>query len=100
MSLLASIFLGWPAIVVTLILTAVGLWKRNYKILVVAAFLALPFSWFLSGFPRIQSPVFLLPVLVFSSAYAQYKDHEMIAWLLAVPFFLSILLLFYIISAG
>ena len=100
MDFLISIFLGWPAILATVALTAIGLWKRNYKLLVAAAFLALPFSWFLSGFPIIQSPIFLLPVLVFASAFAMYKDHEMIAWLLAVPYFLSILLLYYVISAG
>ena len=99
MEFVVSLFLGWPAIIVTVVLTAIGLFKRNYRILVIAALLALPFSWFLSGFPVIRSPVFLLPVLVFASAFAMYRDHEMIAWLLAVPYFLTILLLFYVVLA-
>jgi len=93
-------FAGWPAIFATMILTAIGLLRNNYRFLVAASILAVPFSWFLSGFPVIQSPAFLLPLFVFSSAFAMYRKHEMIAWLLAVPFFLGILLLFYVLLAG
>src|SRR5918996_1406796 len=91
---------GWPAIVVTVILAIIGLLRNNYRFLVWAAILAFPFSWYLSGFPLIQSPAFLLPVLLFSSAYLMYRSREMLAWLVAIPFFLAILLLFYVISAG
>jgi hypothetical protein len=94
-----SIFLGWPAIIASVGLVIAGLWRRNYKFLVIAAIMAVPFSWYLSGFPIVKSPIFLLPVLVLSSAYAQYTEHEMIAWLLAVPYFLAILLLFFMVSA-
>ena len=99
MGFLASIFLGWPAILASVGLTIAGLWIRKYQLIVIASILAVPFSWFLSGFPIVKSPIFLLPVLVLSSAYAQYKEHEMIAWLLAVPYLLAILLLYYMISA-
>jgi len=93
-------FVGWPGIFATLILTTIGLIKRNYRLLVAASILAVPFSWFLSGFPIIRSPAFLLPLFIFSSGFAMYRKHEMIAWILAVPFFLGILLLFYVILAG
>ena len=97
-SFLAQLLFGWPAILVTVILAVIGLLRNNYRYLVAAAILAFPFSWFLSGFPAIQSPVFLLPLFIFGSAYLMYRGREMLAWIVAVPFFLAILLLFYLIS--
>ncbi len=98
-SVLAQLLFGWPAILVTVILAIIGLIRNNYRFLVAAAILAFPFSWFLSGFPSVRSPVFLLPLFLFGSGYAMYRGREMFAWILAVPFFLAVLLLFYLISA-
>jgi len=91
---------GWPAIVVTIILAIIGLLRRDYRFLVAAAILAFPFSWYLSGFPFIRSPAFLLPVLLFSSGFAMNREREMIAWILAVPYFMSIILLLFAVLAG
>jgi len=90
---------GWPAIVATIILAIIGLLRSNYKFLVAAAVLAVPFSWFLSGFPYVRSPAFLLPVLLLGSAYFMYRDIPMVSWLLAVPYFLSIWLLLNAVAA-
>jgi len=97
---LIVLFFGWPAILATMILAAIGLWKRNYHLIITASILAFPFSWFISGFPIIRSPAFLLPVILLASAFAMYRKHEMLAWIIAVPFFLAVMLLFYVISAG
>jgi hypothetical protein len=96
---LLIILVGWPAIAVTVILASIGLLRNNYRFLVAAAILALPFSWYLSGFPLVRSPVFLLPLFLLGSAYANYRDREMLAWILAIPFFLAILLLLFAIMA-
>jgi hypothetical protein len=96
---LLILLVGWPAIIVTVILAGIGLIRNNYGFLVAGAILALPFSWYLSGFPIIRSPVFLLPLLLLGSAYAKYRDREMLAWILAIPFFLAIVLLFFAIIA-
>jgi hypothetical protein len=98
-NILAQLLFGWPAILVTLILAGFGLFRNNYRYLVWAAILAFPYSWYLSGFPIVRSPVFLLPLFLFGSGYAMYSGREMFAWILAVPFFLAILLLFYVILA-
>jgi hypothetical protein len=90
---LVAVTFGWPAIILTIILAIIGLVRRDYRFLVAAAILAVPFSWFLSGFPIIRSPVFVLPVLLFGSAYFMNRGNEMLAWIVAVPFFLSIWLL-------
>lgn len=97
---LLSLLAGWPAIIVTVILAIYGLVKNNYRYLVGAAIVAVPFSWFLSGFPVVRSPIFLTPVLIFGSAWAMRYGREMVAWLLAIPFFLVIILLLFAIASG
>jgi len=94
------ILVGWPAIVTTVILAVIGLAKSDYRFLVGAAILAFPFSWYLSGFPLIRSFTFLLPLLPFGAGYALRRDHEMTAWILAIIYFLSILLLLFAVVAG
>jgi hypothetical protein len=96
---LLIILVGWPAITVTLILAVIGLLRNNYLFLLGAAILAFPFSWYLSGFPSVSSPAFLLPLLLFGSSYLMFRGREMLAWLIAIPYFLVILLLFYVVVA-
>jgi hypothetical protein len=99
LNFLLFLLVGWPAILITVVLAAIGLWKRNYRLIFGAAALAFPFSWFLSGFPAVQSPAFLLPLLLLASSYLMFRNREMLAWLFAIPFFLAILLLYYVVSA-
>lgn len=96
-NIIISLFIGWPGILTTVVLALLGLFRADYRYLIAAAILAFPYSWFLSGFPIIRSPAFLLPLFIFGSAFAVYRDHEMIAWLIAIPFFLAILFLYYTI---
>ena len=100
LNFLLILLVGWPAIIVTVILAILGLVKRDYRFLVGAAILAFPFSWYLSGFPLIRSFIFLLPLLPFGSAFSLRRDHEMVAWILAIIYFLSILLLLFAVIAG
>ena len=97
---LLSLLAGWPAIIVTVILAIYGLLRSNYQFLLAAAILAVPFSWYLSGFPVVRSPIFLAPVLVFGAAWAMRYGREMLAWILAIPFFLVIILLLFALAAG
>jgi hypothetical protein len=97
---LLSLLAGWPAIVVTAILAIYGLVRNNYRFLLGAAILAVPFSWYLSGFPVVRSPIFLLPVLIFGAAWAMRYGREMLAWMLAIPFFLVVILLLFALAAG
>ena len=93
------LFVGCPGILVSVILSVIGLLKNKYRLMVVSAILALPFSWFLSGFPAIRSPVILTPLFVFGSAWAVRHGRPMLAWLLAIPFFLVVVLLFEVVQA-
>ena len=100
MDILITLFFGWPAIVATAVLAVIGLLRSDYRFLVAASILAVPFSWFLSGFPIIRSPIFLLPLFSFGSAFAMYRKREMIAWFIGVLFFLGLVLIYYAASAG
>ncbi|HSL28643.1 MAG TPA: hypothetical protein VK900_05535 [Anaerolineales bacterium] len=100
LDLLLSLLVGWAAIILTVVLGMIGLIRNNYRFLLAAAILAVPFSWFLSGFPVIRSPAFLMPVFLLGSSYFMFRGREMLAWLLAIPFFLAVLLLIFAISSG
>ena len=97
---LLALLAGWPAIIVTVILAVYGLLRSNYRFLLAAAILAVPFSWYLSGFPIVRSPIFLAPVLLFGAAWAMRYGREMLAWILAIPFFLVVILLLFALGAG
>lgn len=94
------LLVGWPAILVTVVLTIMGLLRNDYRFILWAAILAFPYSWYLAGFPSIRSPMFLTPVLIFCSAWAMRYDRQMLAWILAIPFFLVIFLLLLVLLAG
>ena len=98
LDLILSLLVGWTAILATVVLALIGLIRNNYRWLLAAAILALPYSWFLGGFPVIRSPAFLLPTLLFGSSYFMFRGREMVAWLLAIPFFLTVVLLFFVIA--
>jgi hypothetical protein len=97
---LLIILVGWPAIIATVVLAIIGLVKSDYRFLVGAAILAFPFAWYLSGFPLIRTFTFLLPLLPFGAGYAMRRNQEMVAWILAIIYFLSVLLLLFAVMAG
>jgi len=100
---LVIIFFGWPALLAAVAASLISLFRHDYRLLIVAAILAVAPCWYLSGFPKVGSPIFLAPAMIFGSAFALNRGHEMIAWLLAVPFYLLVGLLANIVvtqSAG
>ena len=95
------LLVGWPAILATIILAIIGLLRSNYRFLVVAAVLALPFSWYISGFPFIQSPAFLLPLFLFFAGFAMNRKQGTVAWLWAIPYFsVAVVLLITSLAGG
>lgn len=103
LNFLSALFLGWPAIVLTLVFATIGLLKRDFRFLVGAAILAFPFSLSISGFPSVSFPAFcnsFLPLLLFASGFFMSQDREMLAWLLAIPYYMTIILLLFAVAAG
>jgi len=103
LNVLPALFLGWPAILSTLILATIGLLKRDFRFLVAAAILSFPFSLSISGFPSLSFPAFcnsFLPLLLFGSGYFMSRDREMLSWLMAIPYYLIVILLWFATMAG
>lgn len=94
------LLLGWPAIIICVVVAIAGLFKKDHRLLTLAGVIAIPFSWYLSGFPEIRSLMFLSPLLLFIAGWLMSHKWELAAWIFAIPFFLIILLLASVILAG
>ena len=92
MQIILWLLAGWPAIIACMIITIIGLFKKDYRLLLVAGVLAIPFCWILSGFPSIRSFMFFSPLLLFTAAWTMFHKWDWVAWLFAIPFLLTILL--------
>ena len=72
LQLLALIFIGWPAIIGSLLLSLLGVFGRRPWLCFAGALLSLGFSWYLTGFPAFifkligySLPLFHLAAMVF-----------------------------------
>jgi hypothetical protein len=100
---ISLLFLGWPTILLTLILVTIGLLRRDFRFQVAAAILSFPFSLSISGFPSLSFPAFcnsFLPLLLFGSGFFMSRGREMLSWLMAIPYYLAIILLWFAVAAG
>jgi len=103
LNFILALFLGWPAILLTLTLTTVGLIRRDFRFLVASAFLSFPFCLALGGFPSVSFPAFcnsFMPLFLFGSGFFMSRNREMLAWLTAIPFYLAMLLLWFAAQAS
>ncbi len=80
-----AVVFGWPAILLALVLSVMGVAKRSPLPLVVAAVIATPFSFFLGGSPRFGWLGFMIPALLIGASIAVRYRRVEIAWLLLVP---------------
>jgi hypothetical protein len=88
------LFLGWPAVIACVLTTIIGLFRKDHRLLTIAGIIAIPFSWYISGFPNVRSLMFLSPMLLFIAGWLMFHKWDLAAWLFAVPFLLLILLFF------
>lgn len=92
---LAIICFGWPAIIISILLSIAGLLMKKPKLLFVAGVLLMPFTFYLSnGF---RNPALLLPLLQFGSAFAIRRQNTRLAWLLLAPLLIVILWLAFVV---
>ncbi len=96
MEILAAFLFGFPGAFLSLLLSAFGIVKGKYVLVIIGAALFLPFTYYLYGSPGILSNfVILLPLLQFGSALAVFKKKRTQAWLLLTP---SILIVLWVVS--
>ena len=81
-----AIVFGLPAILASIGLAAMGIMRRRPKWLVVAAILALPFSFYLAGSPFFGWLGLSIPLLLAGAGISIHHHRTNVAWLLLAPF--------------
>ena len=82
-----AVVFGWPAVIVSVTLAAVGIVGRKPIVLVVSAVLAAPFSFYLSGGNNWVATVgAVIPFTLLAGAYAVRRRRPWIAWCLLTLF--------------
>jgi hypothetical protein len=76
---------GFPAVFVSLLLSALGVWKEKYWLVLLGAVLFIPFSYYLSGAPGSYRLPLFLPLFQAFSAVAVREKQKRWAWLLLLP---------------
>jgi hypothetical protein len=76
---------GFPAVFLSLLVSAIGILKENVWLVILGAVLFAPFSYYLSGAPGLAGLPILLPGFQVGSAIAVREKNKLWAWLLLVP---------------
>jgi peptidoglycan/LPS O-acetylase OafA/YrhL len=85
--ILIPMFLGWPAMIVSLALAFVGVLSKKPEFSTAGGILLLPPAWYLSHYSLIYA---ILPMLIFGSAYAVSKGKTTRAFILVAPVLVAI----------
>ncbi len=93
MDLLVPLFFGWPAVLLSLALSAAGIVLHNPWLVVAGGLLVVPFSFYLSGQPAIRQPGLLLPLFQLWAAWALHRKKNKLTWFLLTPLVMVSLLL-------
>ncbi|NWG05860.1 MAG: hypothetical protein HXY35_04130 [Chloroflexi bacterium] len=80
---------GFPAVLVSLLLSVVGILKEKFWLVLIGAVLFIPFSYYLSGSPGLYRLPILLPLFQIGSAVAVRAKKKSWAWLLLFPAFFA-----------
>lgn len=89
--ILVVIVFGFPAVFLSLLVSAIGVFKEKVWLVIVGAVLFVPFSYYLSGAPGSAGLPLLLPGFHVGSAIAVRERNRLWAWLLLLPPLLVIL---------
>jgi hypothetical protein len=92
---LSILCFGWPAIIATILLSIAGLVMKNPKLLTIAGFIIMPFTYYLSN--GLRNPLVIMPLLLFASAWAIRRQNTRLAWLLLAPLVIVVLWLAFVV---
>ena len=79
------VLLGWPAIVLGLILAITGIARDRSMLLIVAAILITPITLYIAAAPRFGSALLFLPLLLVGAAISVWRSSRKMAWLALFP---------------
>lgn len=92
------LFIVVPAGVASLILSVIGVRNGKYGLVLLGAFLLIPFSYFMRTSTINQFGI-LLPFFQAGSAWAVHRQNRTAAWLLLLPaFIVSALLIIFLVG--
>lgn len=92
--ILVQFVFGFPAGVISLSLSALGIWKKWIIWLLIAGVLTVPFSFYLTAASGL--PLYLIALFQFGAAYALVKQKTRLAWSLLIPLLLTTLFMAYL----
>jgi hypothetical protein len=76
---LAALF-GWPAVLASVLVAAVGIALRRLLVVLVGAALALPFFLYMAGTPRFALSAPIVAILYLATVVAVAKLRRWVAW--------------------
>lgn len=80
---------GLPAVFVSLVVSALGVLKNKFWLVILGAVLFIPFSYYLNGSPNLRGFAILLPLFQMGSAAAVRENNKTWAWILLLPALLA-----------
>ncbi len=83
---LTPVLFGWPVIVLSILVPFFGILHKRAVWVLVGAFLAIPFSFYLGATPRFRLIGMFLPLLHLAAAYAVRQGRRWLAWLMLLPY--------------
>jgi len=84
--ILILFFFGFAAAVMSLLVSALGIWKKWPIALILAGVWTISATFYVSA--AFGFPFYLISLLQFGGAYAVYKEKPRIAWYLLIPLLL------------
>jgi hypothetical protein len=97
--MLVALF-GWPAVVVSLVTSTVGLVARRWWLLAIAAMISLPCFGYLAMTPRFRGVAMVPPLLQLLAAVVLRYGSRFYAVLLSLPTLLFSGYVFSVVSGG
>jgi hypothetical protein len=94
--ILIQFVFGFAAGILSLLVSALGIWKKWWFAMVLAGLWTIPATVYLSAASGL--PLFLLCLFQFGGAYAVYKGKPYIAWYLLIPLLLVTIYMTYLTS--
>jgi hypothetical protein len=82
---------GFPVAILSLLRSVIAVLTQKFWLVMIAAVLFIPFSYYLSGSPSLAGLPILLPGFQVGSAVALREKNKLWAWLLLVPAFFAVL---------
>ena len=83
--ILVMMIFGFPAVILSLLVSVIGVLTQRYWLVIIGAILFAPFSYYLSGSPGLAGLPILLPGFQVGSAVAVREKNKLWSWLLLLP---------------